>query len=284
MDGDCDGGYNLDSCDGNTCLPGSLSLASEGADGVDNGLASIGKGVEQIANLSLTNVEQALSDSLCGMADDEEQGTCVGGTDDGVACTDDAGCTDGTGMVCVNDLSITCAKADEAVDCGLDGECVAAGSCKLDDDDCLAEVSALELFFVVDANEASSCANVTIRSSGGDDSDVILNLGAKTSGDTACLSGGLGSIPISVRGAPGTFANAQVAMTIGPDGFSDGLLGATADTATATTIAGAISDTAALLVDLTFDIDDALTQDTSVACNALSLSLLIGGVTQAPAP
>jgi hypothetical protein len=148
----------------------------------------------------------------------------------------------------------------------------------------LAEVPALELFFVVDANEASSCANVTIRSSGGDDSDVILNLGAKTSGDTACLSGGLGSIPISVRGAPGTFANAQVAMTIGPDGFSDGLLGATADRATATTIAAAISEDAANLVSLTFDIDDALTQDTSVACNALSLSLLIGGVTQAPAP
>ena len=150
---------------------------------------------------------------------------------------------------------------------------------------CLAEVPALEISFVVDANEASGCANVTIRSSGGDDSNVILNLVNSDPTDPtgpSCLSGGVGTIPVSINGAAGTFANAQLAMTIGPDGFSDGSLGATADTATATAIAGAISPEAAALVSLTFDINDALTQDPSVSCDALSLTLLIGGVTVVP--
>ncbi|MBW2552256.1 MAG: hypothetical protein JRE73_16190, partial [Deltaproteobacteria bacterium] len=109
MDGDCDSGYNLDSCDGNTCTPGNLNLASEGADGVDNGLSSMGTGVEELANLSLTGVEQALSDSLCGQTNDFDQGTCFGGADDGDPCVRTMECVGGSddGATCIDDTGCT---------------------------------------------------------------------------------------------------------------------------------------------------------------------------------
>lgn len=61
----CHLGYDLDSCDGATCMVGGLA-PGEGTDGVDNALTGIGPLLSGVgANLS--DLDQALSDGLCGM-------------------------------------------------------------------------------------------------------------------------------------------------------------------------------------------------------------------------
>ena len=100
-------------------------------------------------------------------------------------------------------------------------------------------------------------------------------------GATVCASGQLGILPVTLAGTAGVLGNAVVRMTVSEDGFSDGLLGATADSETAIAIASAISDVAAGVVDLTFDINSTVTQDTSAMCDALSMTLEVGGAAQA---
>ena len=270
---DCSVGFDLDSCAGETCTRGMLA-SDDGAEGVDNGLASLTPKIEPLGT-SLTGVDQAFYDSLCGATDDLTVGVCESGSDEGKACEGDADCADGA-------------------------------SCNTENDDCLEPITAAQIFFTVDANVEANCAAVEVRSVGacsevgndctsdddcGGDTDIcegggtstsFLNLGTPTAGGTVCASGELEDIPMQLVGIAGVLGNPVVQMTISADGFSDGVLGATVDSDTATAIANAISPIAAGIVASTFDISATLTQDTTAACDALSMTLNIGGVTEAP--
>ena len=63
---DCDVGYDLDVCDGETCVRGGLA-PGEGLDGIDNALAGFGPLLVS-GDLNLGSLNKAFSDSLCGMA------------------------------------------------------------------------------------------------------------------------------------------------------------------------------------------------------------------------
>jgi hypothetical protein len=190
-------------------------------------------------------VNQALSDNLCGSSDDPDASTCDGGDNDGDACTTDDDCP-GMGAVCESD-----------------------------DDDCMGpSTEAADIRFVVDVNPEEGCANVTVLADGTADAH-ILNLS-----DDGCLSGSIGTIPLSIGGIDGEFTNAVVQMTIGPEGFSDGLLGITIDENTAVGIAEALLEGGGAVVSQVLDISVNLTQDTAAACNGLSATMVIGGITQ----
>ncbi len=65
---DCDKGFNLDDCNGDSCarpVPSIPNPAPDGADGVDNALSSLQPSLVPLG-ASLTNVNQAFYDSLCG--------------------------------------------------------------------------------------------------------------------------------------------------------------------------------------------------------------------------
>ncbi|MBW2629671.1 MAG: hypothetical protein JRE45_18935 [Deltaproteobacteria bacterium] len=61
----CHLGYDLDSCDGATCMVGGLT-PGEGTDGVDNALTGIGPVLSGVG-ADLSDLDQALSDGLCGL-------------------------------------------------------------------------------------------------------------------------------------------------------------------------------------------------------------------------
>jgi hypothetical protein len=241
--GDCDVGYDLDECDGGSCFPGGLAPA-EGLDGVDNAVAGLAPTLENVgANLS--GVNQALADTLCGATDDPAAGTCEEGINEG-------------GM------------------CSTNEHCPGGGSCNLDDNDCMIETAPADIRFVVDANVAENCANVSVTS-GDTSSDVILNITEPTATGEVCASGTIGTIPLTIGGIHGAFTNSVVRMTLSADGFSDGLLGVTIDEVTAVAIAEALLEGGGAVVAQVLDINANLTQDTAAACNALSSTLAIGG-------
>ena len=70
---DCDAGYDLDGCNGQSCLPGGLAPA-EGVDGVDNALAGLSTVLAGVGG-NLGGVNQAFNDALCGITSSEE-GNC----------------------------------------------------------------------------------------------------------------------------------------------------------------------------------------------------------------
>ena len=195
--GDCNGGYDLDGCDGNSCIPGMLG-PGEGVGGVDNTLAG-------------------LAPVLAGVDGN------IGGVDQGLH--DD---------ICAGDIDLT---------------------------------------FAVDTNAAESCAIVQIRDGGTLIDTVLLNRSG-----AGCLSGTLGSIPISIGGMPGALGNAVVRMTVSSAGFSDGILGAAADQSTAEAIMEAILPGASAIVGQLLDINQDLVGEPSVACDAMSTTLEIGGI------
>jgi hypothetical protein len=62
---DCNLGYNLDGCNGNSCLLGDLA-PGEGASGVDNGLAGLAPFLEMLGvGANLGGVSQAFYDAIC---------------------------------------------------------------------------------------------------------------------------------------------------------------------------------------------------------------------------
>jgi len=67
--GDCNSGYDLDSCDGTSCSNGGLA-PGEGVDGVDNALAGLAPVLAGVGG-NLGGVNQAFSDALCGLSGDE---------------------------------------------------------------------------------------------------------------------------------------------------------------------------------------------------------------------
>ena len=83
-------------------------------------------------------------------------------------------------------------------------------------------------------------------------------------------------------GFDGALGSPSVRATLSEDGLSHGVLGATVDEATAKAIAGAISETAVLVLGSAFAINETPTHDTSLTCNALSMGLEIGGVPVVP--
>ena len=71
--GDCNEGYDLDSCNGSSCIAGGLA-PGEGTDGVDNALAGLAPVLVGVGG-NLGGVNQAFSNALCGLTD-SEMGTC----------------------------------------------------------------------------------------------------------------------------------------------------------------------------------------------------------------
>jgi len=65
VEDDCNVGYDLDDCDGTSCLPNGITPA-EGMSGVDNALAGFAVFAEVVGG-KLSNVNKALSDGLCGL-------------------------------------------------------------------------------------------------------------------------------------------------------------------------------------------------------------------------
>jgi hypothetical protein len=186
-------------------------------------------------------------------ADCDVQGGC---TDTG-ACTDTGTCSVTVATMCAIDS-----------DCPATETCTGATACAIDDE--CTDVA---------------CVGATACAADADCAGQEVCVGAEVGvceGDTGCMSGQLGSIPVTLAGAAGVLGNAVVRMTVSPEGFSDGLLGASADSETAIAIATAISDVAAGVVDLTFDINSTVTQDTSAMCDALSMTLEVGGAAEIP--
>ena len=61
--GDCNLGFDLDACDGETCMPGGLA-PGEGVDGVDNALTGLGPVLEGVG-ANLGGLDQAFYEGLC---------------------------------------------------------------------------------------------------------------------------------------------------------------------------------------------------------------------------
>ena len=68
--GDCNAGYDLDSCDGSSCGKGGLA-PGEGEGGVDNALAGLAPTLAGVGG-NLGGVNQAFSDAVCGMTDADD--------------------------------------------------------------------------------------------------------------------------------------------------------------------------------------------------------------------
>jgi pimeloyl-ACP methyl ester carboxylesterase len=160
---------------------------------------------------------------------------------------------------------------NQAISDGLCGFASAGSRCSI-------PTAPVEIQFLVDANPEEKCANVQVRS-GPTTSDIILNLGEATEDGTACASGTIGTIPISIAGYPGRFENAVVRMTVSEDGFSDGLLGVTIDEDTAVGVFERLIQGGGAVIAQVLDIREDLTQDTDIACNAMSAAFAISGTT-----
>ena len=252
--GQCNNGYNLDGCDGNSCLPGMLA-PGEGENGVDNalaGLAPVLAGVDGnlggvndafnaglcSGNIDMTLTIDANTEESCALVTITSVGACQGGADDGTECTSDEVCTDaGTAVECVDDLC--------------------AGGAN-DGDAC---------------TEAADCAPVFCS---GAVSDVVMNVSA-----TDCISGTIGSLPLNIEGVPGSMENAVIRATLSEGGLSNGSLGATIDADTAVAIAEALLPGAGAVVGQVLDINNDLSGDPSMPCDALSAEMTVGGVVPA---
>jgi hypothetical protein len=202
IDDDCNGGYDLDGCDGDSCRRGDQA-SEEGLNGVDNGLAGLASLVRALGrNLGVIN--QAYYNALC--------------------------------------------RGD------------------------------IDMLFRVDANPEEDCATVTAIVDGEEVAEVAVNLS-----DDGCLSGSLGNIVFTFGEEPWELSNVRTQFTISEEGFANGQLGATLDQDTLSALAGElIGGGAELLVGTILDIDSALNGDPLTDCNALSLTLKVGGVTIEP--
>jgi hypothetical protein len=198
----CNVGFNLDGCDGQSCSAILADAGIEGADGVDNFLVfwddfCADKGC---IPWDLLPLDQAFHDAIC-----------TGGIDIG---------------------------------------------------------------FEVDANTAENCALVTVLDGGEPvaGGPIPMNLSGE-----GCLSGRLGTFPLSLRGVQGTIENALVRMTVSSTGFSDGILGGTVNGPTADAILDATIEGLSALAPQSFDINADLSANPAMPCDALSMTLEIGG-------
>ncbi|MGB5285307.1 MAG: hypothetical protein WBN29_12400 [Polyangiales bacterium] len=131
----------------------------------------------------------------------------------------------------------------------------------------------IAIAFRVNANAAENCATVEVLSEGVAGDPIFMNLS-----EAGCLSGTVGSIPLNVAGESGSMNNGIIRATLSEGGLSSGALGATVPEATAVNIANALLDGGGAVVGQVLDINDDLSGDIGTACNALSVTLTVGGV------
>ena len=243
VEGDCNVGYDLDGCDGQSCVPGPL-LEGEGIGGVDNRLASF-ELVSAGLGYSLASLNQAFSNSLCGLS---EGGVCESGDDAGNPCRRDDDCA------------------------GADVRCV--------ERDCTREIAPTEIRLSVDANAAEGCANVTVLTDG-EPSTLTLNLSDDgcLSGELGPIPVPL-EPPLVEEDA--SFGNTVVRMTVSPAGFSHGQLGATMDADIVLAVYALALPVAAQAPPSAFDINASTppTIDAAALCNGMSATFRIGGIAE----
>jgi len=194
---DCDTGFDLDNCNGSSCMLGGFA-SPDGANGVDNGLGGSAVVWQAISGADLGNLNQAFHEGIC------------------------------TGTI---DIEIE-----------------------------------------VDAVPAESCALVAVSAAGVQGDPIPMNLS-----DHGCLSGALGRIPLRIGDVDGAIDRAVVRMTVSPQGFSDGILGGTADPRTAVAMCDEIGEGAGVMAGNFFDIITPLAGGSLVACDSWSLTLEVGG-------
>ncbi len=139
----------------------------------------------------------------------------------------------------------------------------------------------IDLGLRVDANLEENCATVELLVDGEAAGTVLLNVSDPTDG-AVCASGTIGAIPLNIAGIAGAMNNAVVRVTVSEGGFSNGTLGATVDRATAGAIADQLIDGGSAVVSQVLDINDDLSGNNSAGCDALSMTLTIGGVVSRP--
>jgi len=197
---DCNLGYDLDGCNGESCIPGD-NAPGEGNAGVDNALAGLAP-LGMIFGTNLSVVNQNFYDNLC------------------------------------------------------DGDVVVR--------------------FVLDANPEEGCMTVQIFRDGEFEGTRLVNLG-----DSGCISGKLGNIPFDFRDTPFSFDNVVGRMTVSETGLANGIVGGTIDRATTSAIAERwFPELGARAVDNVLDINAELDNDPLLNCNALSVTLRVGGVAE----
>jgi hypothetical protein len=125
--------------------------------------------------------------------------------------------------------------------------------------------------FRIDANPAENCATVVTIYDGVPVAQIPMNLS-----NAGCISGKLGSLPLTIAGVEGALGNATVRGTVDPTQGLNLLMGATVEAAGAMAAAESILPGAGAVVAQTFDIHSALQQNNTAACNALSLSVDVG--------
>lgn len=125
----------------------------------------------------------------------------------------------------------------------------------------------------IDANAEESCATLEVLDDTSTGDPIAMNLSA-----AGCVSGTIGTIPLNVAGIPGSMGNAVVRATLSEAGLSNGMLGATVPEETAKSIADALVEGGAAVVGQVLDINDDLSGDATASCNALSITLTVGGV------
>jgi hypothetical protein len=224
----------------------------EGIDGVDNALAGLAPVLAGVDG-DLNGVNQAFLDGVC---------------DGAIAITFDidANAADNCASVTVTSTGACQGGADDGTDCTANEECTDAGTAV----ECVDEACAGGANDGDVCTENADCAPVFCS---GGVSDVILNLSA-----TGCVSGTIGTIPFNIEGNPGEMANAVIRATLSEGGLSNGSLGATIDADTAVTIAEALLPGAGAVVGQVLDINNDLSGDASMPCDALSAEMTVGGV------
>ncbi len=126
--------------------------------------------------------------------------------------------------------------------------------------------------FRIDPNPQENCVTVTPVYGGVPTNPIPMNLT-----DTGCISGTLGTIPLPLAGVQGELENAVLRGTGDATQGFNVLLGATVADETAKAIAEALIQGGGAVVAQVFDISSDLEGNLSASCDALSISLNVGG-------
>jgi len=204
LDDDCDSGYDLDGCDGQSCAKGDIA-PNEGLDGIDNAVAGLADLVDQLGS-NLGAINQVFYDGLC---------------------------------------------------------------------------NGLDLQFSIDVNSTERCATVAVTVAEGPLASAFMNVS-----EDGCVSGSLGTLLFTTASSGALpLDNTRIRVSLSPEGFSDGLLGATVNKESVEQLASnAIGIAGAAVAAGTLDINQTLEVDPEAPCDAVSLSLKIGGVRVDSAP
>jgi hypothetical protein len=240
LESDCNVGYDLDACEGQSCVPIGLRPA-EGMSGVDNALAgsaSIWAGI----GADLWTFNQALSGSVCGLA---AAYVCDGGDNDGDPCS-------------------------------RDNECAGVGA-RCAERDCVRQVPPTEIRFEVDANASEGCANVTVLADG-EASAHILNLSDDgcASGTLGTIPIPIHGIEVSLENTVVRMTVSSEGFSHGLLGSVMDVM----DASILWILFGDRVEAAIAVSMLDINASTPPVQDASANCNGLSATFVIGGVAQ----